>query len=232
MNKATIKQAFITSLPVMAGYIVLGIGFGILLSAKGYNFLWAILMSITMYAGSMQYVAVELLGNAASLLTAALMTITVNARHIFYGISMIKKYKELGWRKWYAIFGLTDETYSLMCVDRELPPDVDKKNYTFLVTLMNHCYWITGCTAGTLIGTAFDFNTAGVDFSMTALFVIIFVEQWEKAENHLPTLLGIGISLIFLMIFGADNFLIPTMLGISASLFIFRNKLERNNTDD
>lgn len=226
MNKMTINHAFITSLPVMAGYVVLGMGFGILLSAKGYSFWWAILMSVTIYAGSMQYVGVNLLASGASIISTALMTLMVNARHLFYGISMIESYRDMGWRKWYVIFALTDETYSLVCANPELPGEVDRKNFIFLLSLMNQCYWIFGSFLGALLGSAISFNSEGVDFSMTALFVCIFVEQWEKTKNHLSAILGLIVSLVCLMIFGADRFLIPSMIGISIGLFLLRNKLE------
>lgn len=227
MNKATVKHAFISSLPVMAGYIVLGTGFGILLSAKGYSFWWALLMSITIFAGSMQYVGVNLLATGASVLSTALMTLMVNARHLFYGISMIEDYRDMGWRKWYVIFGLTDETYSLVCGNPKLPDGVERKNYTFLLTLMNQFYWIFGSVLGAILGNAVSFNSAGIDFSMTALFVIIFVEQWEKAKQHFPAILGLAVSVICLLIFGADSFLVPSMIGISIGLFLFQIKMER-----
>lgn len=226
LNRTTIKHAFITSIPVMAGYIVLGMGFGILLSAKGYSYWWAMLMSITIYAGSMQYVGVNLLASGASVLSTALMTLMVNARHLFYGISMIENYRDMGWRKWYAIFGLTDETYSLVCVNQELPDGVHRKSFNFLLTLMNQCYWIIGSLLGALLGSAFSFDSTGVDFSMTALFVSIFVEQWEKTDDHLPAILGLIVSLVCLMTFGADRFLIPSMIGITIGLFLLRSKLE------
>ena len=229
MNKKTIKHAFITSLPVMAGYIVLGTGFGVLLAAKGYSFWWAILMSITIYAGSMQYVGVDLLGSGAGVISAALMTLMVNARHLFYGVSMIEGYKDLGWRKGYAIFGLTDETYSLVCSDAKLPEKVDRKNFVFLLTLMNQCYWVFGSFLGAFLGNIIPFNSKGIEFSMTALFVSIFVEQWEKADNHLPAIIGLGISLLCLIIFGVDSFLIPSMIGISIALFLFKSKIRKGS---
>lgn len=226
MNKMMIKHTFITSLPVMAGYIVLGMGFGILISAKGYSFWWAILMSVTVYAGSMQYVGVNLLVSGATILSTALMTLVVNARHLFYGISMIESYRDMGWRKWYAVFALTDETYSLVCANPKLPDGVNRKNFIFLLSLMNQCYWIFGSFLGALLGSAKSFNYSGVDFSMTALFICIFVEQWEKTKNHLPAILGLIVSLLCLLIFGADRFLIPSMIGISIGLFLLQNKLE------
>ena len=225
MNKATVKSAFISSLPVMAGYIVLGTGFGILLSAKGYSFWWALLMSVTIFAGSMQYVGVNLLASGASIISTALMTLMVNARHVFYGISMIESYRDMGWRKWYAIFGLTDETYSLVCGNPKLPDGVERKNYCFLLTLMNQCYWIFGSVLGAILGGAVSFNSSGIDFSMTALFVIIFVEQWEKTRQHFPAIMGLIVSVVCLLIFGADRFLLPSMIGISIGLFLFRRKI-------
>ncbi|MCH5212447.1 MAG: AzlC family ABC transporter permease [Oscillospiraceae bacterium] len=229
INKITVKSAFITSLPVMAGYIVLGAGFGVLLSAKGYSFWWAILMSVTMFAGTGQYIGVNILASGASVISAALITLMVNARHIFYGVSMIENYRGMGWRKWYAAFGLTDETYSLLCLNPELPEGANRSNFNFLVTLMNHIYWIFGGFLGAIIGSAIAFNSAGIDFSMTALFVSIFVEQWEKTKLHLPAIWGFVISLICLIIFGADSFLIPAMIGICAGLFIMRGKIEKGS---
>lgn len=226
MNKNTIKHALIASLPVMAGYIVLGIGFGILLSTKGYSVWWALLMSVTIFAGSMQYVGVNLLAGGASILSTALMTIMVNARHLFYGISMIKTYRDMGWRKWYAIFGLSDETYSLVCVEPDLPDDVDRRDYRFLITLFDQCYWIIGSLLGAILGNVIPFPTTGIDFSMTALFVCIFLEQWEKNRQHFPAILGLAVSLVCLIIFGPDQFLIPAMIGICGGLFLMRNKLE------
>ena len=227
INKKTVKTAFITSLPVMAGYIVLGTGFGVLLASKGYSFWWAPLMSVTMYAGAMQYVGVSILAEGASLISAALMTLMVNARHLFYGISMVESYREMGWKKWYAAFGLTDETYSLLSTDPPLPAGADRRDFNFLVTLMNQCYWIIGGMIGAALGNALSFNSAGIDFSMTALFVSILVEQWEKKQNRLPAVTGFAISVVCLFIFGADGFLIPAMLCICAALFLIRPAIEK-----
>lgn len=226
MNKQTLKYSFLASLPVMAGYIVLGIGFGILLAGKGYSFWWALLMSLTIYAGSMQYVGVELLAGGASLISTALMTLMVNARHLFYGISMVENYKETGKMKPYLMFALTDETYSLVC-DTKLPQGIGRKWYYFLVSAMNQCYWVFGSFLGAFIGNSFSFNTKGIEFSMTALFVVIFVEQWESTKNHIPALIGLGISLLCMIVFGADNFLIPAMIGITAGLFVLRRQITK-----
>lgn len=224
MNKELIKYAFIQTLPIMAGYLVLGMGFGILLYDHGYSVLWAILMSVTIYAGSMQYVAIDLISSGASILTALLMTLMVNARHLFYGISMIDKYKNTNPYKPYLIYALTDETYSLVC-DTHIPEGMDINKYYFLVSLFDQCYWVIGSVLGSLIGSAFSFDTTGVDFSMTALFVVIFVEQWETADNHIPAIIGILISVICLIVFGADNFLIPTMIIITIVLFLLKKRI-------
>ncbi|MDO5425955.1 MAG: AzlC family ABC transporter permease [Eubacteriales bacterium] len=229
MNKTTVKHSFLASLPVMAGYIVLGIGFGILLHDKGYSFWWAILMSVSIYAGSMQYVGVDLLSSGASLLSAALMTLMVNARHLFYGISMVEKYRNMGLAKPYLIYSLTDETYSLVC-DADLPEGVNRKWYYTLVSLLDQSYWVLGSFLGGLLGSALSFSSEGIDFAMTALFVVIFVEQWEKTKQHLPAILGLGISIVCLLIFGVSNFLIPSMLGITAGLFLLRGVLEKEET--
>ncbi len=221
MNRKTFKYSFLATIPVMAGYVVLGTGFGILLADKGYSYWWALLMSLIIYAGSMQYVGVGLLGSGAALISTALMTLMVNARHLFYGISMLEKYKNTGVMKPYLIFALTDETYSLVC-DAKLPEGVSRKWYYFLVSVMNQSYWVFGSFLGAFLGNTLSFNSKGIDFSMTALFVVIFVEQWESTGNHIPALLGLSISVLCLLLFGADNFLIPAMIGITAGLFLMK----------
>ncbi len=226
MNQKIIKTAFIKSLPVMAGYIVLRIGFGILLKKAGYGLIWAFLMSLTIYAGSMQYVAVSLLTSGASLLSVALTTLMVNARHLFYGISMVDKYKDAGAKKPYLIFALTDETYSLLCGD-DYPEGEDPHWYSFFISLFDQCYWIVGSVLGSILGTVVTFNTAGIDFAMTALFVTVFVEQWLTTKNHLPAITGLLCSVGCLVIFGADNFLIPTMIAITIVLSLCKSRMDR-----
>lgn len=219
MKKQTIKKAFWDTLPVMTGYLFLGVGFGIILQQNGYGPLWALAMSLFIYAGSMQYVGIGLLTGGASLLTAALTTLMVNARHLFYGLSMIEPYKGAGRRKPYLIFALTDETYSL--VSRKLPEDVERISYCFFVSLFDQCYWVLGSILGSLAGNLpVDFT--GIDFALTALFVTIFVEQWLSSKNHLPALVGVICAAVCLVLFGADNFLIPTMILIAAILLMLQ----------
>ena len=224
-----LKTAFLTTLPVMAGYVVLGTGFGILLSSKGYNPLWTLAMSVFIYAGSMQYLAVDLLAGGAGLITAALTTLMVNARHLFYGISMIGKYQDTGKYKPYLIFALTDETYSLNC--GAMPQSItDGPRYYFLVSLFNHCYWVLGSLLGAVLGYVIPFSTEGIDFALTALFVTVFVEQWLSTKDHIPALIGLTASAVCLMIFGADGFLIPAMVLITLALAIYGRK--GGNTHD
>lgn len=208
----------------MAGYLVLGMGFGILLKTKGYGVVWAFFMSLFIYAGSMQYVTINLLAGGASVLTAALMTFMVNARHLFYGISMIERYRDTKPYKPYLIFGLTDETYSLVC-SGNVPDGVDEKKYYFYLTLFNQSYWIIGSVVGSLLGNLITFSTAGIEFSMTALFLVVFVDQWKSVKNHTSAVVGVGTSVACLLIFGRENFLIPTMIAISVILTILRKDL-------
>ena len=206
----------------MAGYVVLGMGFGILLESKGFGFWWAGLMSLTIYAGSMQYVAVDLLSAGASLLSAALMTLILNARHLFYGLSMLEQYRPIrGLRKAYLIHGLTDETYSLVC-SAQPPEGVDAGSFRFWITLLDQCYWLAGSILGGLLGQVLPFDTAGIDFAMTALFVVIFTEQWLSGKNRLSALIGVGVSAVCLLLFGPEGFLIPAMAGIALLLMALR----------
>ena len=210
--KDEIKRALRDTIPVLSGYMVLGMGFGILMHSNGYGVWWSLAMSALIYAGSMQYLAVNLLTTGASLISAAIATLMVNARHIFYGISMVDKYKGTGKKKPYLIFSLTDETYSLVCSGEK------SKNYYMLVSAFNHIYWITGSVIGALLGKIIPFSTEGIDFALTALFVTVFVEQWRSTKDHIPAIVGVFASVLCLVLFGADDFLIPAMLAITAAL--------------
>ena len=218
-----IKEAFLRSVPVMAGYVVLGIGFGILLRDAGYGVAWAFAMSLLIYAGSMQFVGVSLLAGGASLLTAALTTIMVNARHLFYSISMIERYQTAKYKP-YLIFALTDETYSILS-DGKTPEGADPDRYRLLVSAFDHCWWVTGSVLGNLLGSVIPFSTRGIEFSMTALFLASFTEQWLTSRNHIPALTGLISTLACLLIFGPDRFLIPAMLLITLVLTLLRGRM-------
>lgn len=212
--KDTVKKAFLTTLPVLTGYLVLGMDFGILLQSKGFGILWSLAMSVCIYAGSMQYLAVDLLAGGASLLSVALTTLMVNARHLFYGLSMVDTYKDMGKAKPYLIFSLTDETYSLVCSR----PAGEDKRYYLLVSLFNQIYWVVGCSLGSLAGALLPFQWKGIDFALTALFISVFTEQWLTSKDRTAAVVGVVSALLCLFIFGADRFLIPAMLLITAVL--------------
>lgn len=212
-----LRSNFVRTLPVMAGYIVLGIGFGIILNSHGFGVLWAFLMSTLIYAGSMQFMAINLISAGAGMITFALTTLVVNARHLFYGISMLDKYKDTGKSKPYLIFSLTDETYSLVCNDGTL----DRKDYLY-ISLFDHIYWVTGSVLGALIGELVPFDFRGVDFALTALFVSIVTEQWISNRDHAPALIGLFATVVSLLIFGREDFLIPSMLLITLGLGLLK----------
>lgn len=218
--KKILQKAFVDTIPVMTGYICLGLGFGILHHSAGYGILTAFITSLTMFSGSMQYIGVGLLASGASYATVALTTLLVQARHLFYGISMLEKYKDVGFRKPYLIFALTDENYSLMCNDHSDIPLNKRKDYYLAVSLLDHFYWIFGCVLGATVSTLVNFNSEGIDFVLTALFVTIFLEQWHSTKRHTPALIGVGASVLCLVIFGSENFLIPAMAVIATSLCI------------
>lgn len=223
MKKEVFKAALVATLPIMTGYLVLGLGFGVLLSATGYGPEWALLMSVTMYAGAMQYVAVSLIAGGADLITVALTTLMVNARHLFYGISLIEKYRDLGLRKIYCAFGLTDETYSLVCSELPEAAKQDPESYYFWVTLLDHIYWIAGCVLGAAAGMILPFDSRGIDFVLTALFLTIVTDQWLSSGSHFPALLGLGCTVLSLALFGSENLLIPAMVMIAAGLLLWKD---------
>lgn len=226
MNKRTIKAALPHTLPVFMGYLFLGIAFGVLLASKGFHVGWALLMSVLIYAGSMQFVAVSYLVAGFQPLGVVLITLMVNARHVFYGLSMLEKFKGTGKLKPYLIFGLTDETYSLLC-SAEPPEGVERKWFMFWITLFDHSYWILGSVIGCVAGTLIPFDSTGIDFAMTALFVVIMVEQWEKTKNHIPVLVGIGATILCRVFAGEQWFIIASMAVIFISLVVLHPYLEK-----
>ena len=225
--KKFLRQALLDTLPVMTGYVFLGFGFGILMERNGFSWLWAGAMSLFIYAGSMQYVAISLLTSGAGLVTAALTAFVVNARHLFYGISMVDAYKGSGRKKPYLIFALTDETYSLVS-QNQVPDGISRHGYCFLVSLFDHIYWVAGTALGSLTGTLLPINYQGIEFALTALFVTIFVEQWLSTKNHIPAILGVASTLLCLLVFGKDVFLIPSMVIIALGLTTLRKTGRRS----
>ena len=225
MSKKLVRSAFLDTLPVMTGYVFLGFGFGILMYKNGDGVLWDGAMSLFIYAGSMQYVAIRLLTSGCDLMTAAITAFVVNARHLFYGISMIDNYKGTGRKKPYLIFALTDETYSLVS-KKTKPADSSYHAYCLLVSLFDHAYWIGGTALGSLAGSLLTNNYDGIEFVLTALFVTIFVEQWLSTKDHRPAIIGVMSTLLCLLIFGRDVFLIPSMVMIAVLLTTMRRTTE------
>nr|WP_318686035.1 AzlC family ABC transporter permease [uncultured Acetatifactor sp.] len=220
MKNRTVKEirfAFAQSVPVMLGYLFLGIAFGLMLQDAGYSFWWALLSSVVIYAGSMQFVLVTLLTGGASLLYTAAMTLFVNGRHIFYGLSFIEKFRGMGKRYPYMVFSLTDETYSVLC-GLKTPEGLDEKNISFMISLFDHIYWIIGSVLGAVIGQLITFDTTGVDFSMTALFVVIVLNQWMDSKEHRPAIIGGAVGIICLILIGAEGFLLPALTLTAAIL--------------
>ena len=215
----TFRYCLKATLPVCAGYITLGMGFGLLMYDKGYSWLWSLLMSLFIYAGSLQFVGVTLLTGGVSPISAAVTSLLVNLRHVFYGISMLEKYRDTGLAKPYLIFSLTDETYSLVC-SAQPPAEIPVRKFYLYVSLLNHLWWVLGSVLGGLLGHILPFDTTGIDFAMTALFVTVALEQWEQNRDHFPALLGFGVAIVCRILFGASSFLLPAMAGISAGLMI------------
>lgn len=225
-KRRALKAAFPYTLPILAGFAFLGLAYGILMHSKGFSFLWPMLMSMTIFAGSMEFVAADLLCSAFHPLYAFFLTLMVNARHLFYGISMLDKFKGTGLKKWYLIFGMCDESFSIN-QSVEPPEGVDRGWFMFFVTLLNHFYWFSGSTLGGVFGGLIQFNTEGLDFVMTAMFVVIFLEQWLKDRDHTSALVGLAASAACLVFFGPDDFIIPAMLAILGVLTLLRGTLER-----
>ena len=228
--KKAFRPAFTATIPVLCGYLFIGFAFGVMLRDIGFGSIWSFFCSLSIYAGSGQYLLVSLLAAKASLVTVAVMTLLLNCRHIFYGLSFLETFHAMGRRKWYMIFSLTDETYSVVC-SGGVPEGVDRKKYYFWVSLLNQLYWIAGGVAGALLGSVLPFDTTGIDFSMTALFLVVMTEQWKASRDHTPALVGLGVSLVCLLVFGSSDFLIPSMVGITAALTVLRGFMQKKEAD-
>ena len=224
-----LKAAFPHTIPIFAGFWFLGLTYGIYMNVSGFSFWYPMLMSLTIFAGSVEFVAVDMLLSVFNPLQTLAMTLMINARHLFYGISMLDKYKGTGWKKCYLIFGMCDESFSINYT-ADIPQEIDRGWFLFFVTFLNHMYWFTGATLGGIFGALIDFNTEGLDFVMTAMFVVIFMEQWMKERRHTSALLGLGLSGLCLVIFGSDSFIIPSMLAILGVLTLLRTPLDKEAT--
>ena len=222
-----LKAAFPHTIPIFTGFIFIGIAYGVLMESKGYGFLWSLFFSMVVFAGSSQYVAITFLTSAFNPVYALLMSLMINARHLFYGISLIDKFKDAGKLKPFLIYGMCDETFSVVC-SAEPPEDVDKNWFMFFITLLNYSYWALGSMLGGIIGSMVTFNTKGLDFVLTALFVVIFIGQWKSQKDHRPALTGVVCSLICLIAFGPNNFIIPSMIAILSVLTILKKQTDKN----
>ena len=223
---AAMGAAFPHTIPIFAGFWFLGITYGVYMKVSGFSFWYPMLMSLTIFGGSLEFVAVSLLLGAFAPLQTLVVTLMLQARHLFYGIAMLDKFKGTGWKKVYLIFGMCDESFSINC-SVEAPEGVDRGWFMFFVTLFNQLYWVTGATLGGVLGSLITFNTEGLDFAMTAMFVVIFLDQWRKEQHHAASLIGLGASLICLLLFGAEGFLLPAMACILALLTLLRRPMER-----
>ena len=218
---AAFKEAFPYTIPVLTGYLFIGFAFGVMFQEKGYNFIWAGFMSLLDYAGSGQYLAVNFFVPGISLLHIVFLEFMVNIRHIFYGLSMLERFQKMGSKRWYMIFSLTDETYSLLCLTK-VPQGVDETKFLLCLAALDQSYWILGSVLGAAVGSAVPFDATGIDFAMTALFVVIFVEQWLTSGSHIPAYIGLGCTLLCLLLFGSGNFILPSMICIMTLLLAYR----------
>ncbi len=226
MKLKALKAAFPNTLPIFTGFLFLSLAYGIYMNASGFSFVYPLCMSFLIYGGSLEFVCVEMLLSPFAPLQVFVMALLIQARHLFYGLSMLDRFKGLGLKKYYLIFGMCDETFSVNYT-ADIPDDVDKGWFMFFVTLLNQIYWVLGATFGGIIGSLFTFDTSNISFVMTAMFVVIFLEQWLKEKNHVSSLIGIFVSIICLLCFGADSFMLPTMICIIVLLALLRKPLEK-----
>ncbi|RGX57136.1 branched-chain amino acid transporter AzlC [Anaerotruncus sp. AF02-27] len=224
--KKALKAAFPYTIPIFAGFWFLGMTYGIYMNVSGFSFWYPMLMSLTIFGGSLEFVAVAMLLSPFAPVQTLIMALMIQARHLFYGISMLEKFKGTGWKKPYLIFGMCDESFSIN-YSAEIPEDVDKGWFMFFVTLLNQFYWFSGSTIGGLLGSLITFNTEGLDFVMTSMFVVIFLEQWLKEKKHYTALVGVLASAACLLLFGADSFMLPTMACILCFLTVLRKPVEK-----
>lgn len=225
MRRKALKAAFPHTLPILTGFAFLGLAYGIYMNTSGFPFYYPMLMSMLIFGGSLEFIAVEMLLGPFAPLQVFIMALLIQARHLFYGLSMLEKYKGMGWKKFFLIFGMCDETFSINYT-AEAPEGVDKGWFLFFITLLDYLYWTVSATIGGLIGSLLKFDTSGINFVMTAMFVVIFLDQWLKEKNHVFSIIGLSVSALCLICFGPDSFMIPTMLIILSLLTLLRPRLE------
>ena len=221
MNRKALKAAFPKTIPILTSFCFLGLAYGFYMRSKGFSFLYPMMMSITVFGGSLEFLMVSMLGAAFAPLQTFLMALMVQARHLFYGLAMLEKYKGTGKKKFYLIYGMCDESFSINC-SADIPDDVDKGRFMLWVTILDHAYWVTFSTLGALIGSVVTFDTTGIEFVMTALFTVIFIDEWQKHKIHKSELIGLTGAVICLIIFGSEHFLLPTMACILVLLLVTR----------
>lgn len=226
IKRKALAAAFPHTLPILTGFGFLGMAYGIHMSVSGFPFWYPMLMAMIIFGGSLEFVCVSMLLSSFAPMQTFLMALLIQARHLFYGIAMLDKYRDLGWKRFYLIFGLCDESFSINC-STVVPADVDKGWFYFFVTLLNQSYWVTAATIGGLLGSLITFDTMGLDFVMTAMFVVIFLEQWLKETQHWSSLIGVGAPVLCLMVFGPDSFLVPAMAVILCMLTLCRKPIEK-----
>lgn len=224
--KGAFFAAFPKTIPIMMGFLFLGMSYGIYMKVSGFSFVYPLCMSMVIFGGSLEFVAVTMLLGSFAPAQTFLMALMIQARHLFYGIALLEKYKGTGWKKPYLIFGMCDESFSINC-STEVPEQADKGWFYFFVTILNQLYWVFGATLGGLLGSFITFDMEGLDFVMTAMFVVIFLEQWLKEKKYYTALIGVLVSAVCLLLFGAESFLIPTMLCILCFLTVFRKSIEK-----
>ena len=226
MRMKALKAAFPQTIPIFTGFWFLGMAYGIYMNASGFSFVYPLCMSLLIYGGSLEFVAVEMLLSPFAPLQTFIMALLIQARHLFYGLSMLDKFKGLGWKKYYLIFGMCDETFSVNC-SADIPEDVDRGWFYFWITLLNQFYWSAAATTGGIVGSLLKIDTSGISFVMTAMFVVIFLEQWLKEKEHSASLIGLAVSVLCLVVFGTDSFMVPTMVLIVGLLALLRKPLEK-----
>lgn len=226
-----LKTAFPLTIPVFAGYWFLGLTYGVLMNKNGFCFVWPMLMAMWIYSGSVEFVAVRILLSAFNPIQAFLISLMIGARHVFYSISMLDKFRHTGWKKPFLIYMMSDETFSVNYTAR-IPKDVDSGCFMFWVSILDFLYWVTGAAVGGLLGVFITFSTQGLDFVMTSMFVVIFTEQWLKDKNHIPAIFGVALSLISLLVFGPDRFVIPAMAGMMVVFIALRPRLEKSGISE